>query len=120
MKKTIITKFKVGDTFFFLEGDKVGSGTVDKIEIFSNYFRYVNDNRGCKINWFTNEQVDNEPDLKEGESQMGRIFTSKDKVFLSRVYRKARKHFLENEIENYTKELFNLREEMQMEKGAIK
>ena len=105
MKKTIITKFKVGDSFYFLDGITIKSGTVDKIEIFSDYFRYVNEEKDCLINWFTNEQVDNEPKLKKGESQMGRIFTSTNRLLCSKAYKKAKKYFLESEIRKYKQEL---------------
>lgn len=111
MKKLDIN-FIIGDKFFTVEKGKLTYGIVDKIEMFKDYFRYVNersDENECLTNWFTNEQIDNEPKLKDGESQMARIFTTAQKCLDSKYYKKERIYYLENEIEKLSSEITQLK-----------
>lgn len=72
-------KIKNGEKFYFVDNQKVKSGTVDKIEIFTDYFRYVNEDKNISINWFTNDSIDNDR-TKDSDSMTSRIFTTEQKA----------------------------------------
>lgn len=106
--KELDIKFKVGDVFYTLDGIELVSGTVDKIEIFKDYFRYVNEDDKCLTNWFINEQVDNDFEVWPDEGATQRIFTTKEKALNSFDYKRNRKFYLKEQINKLTEELRRL------------
>jgi len=72
-------KIKNGDNFYFVEDEKILSGKVDKIEIFEDYFRYVNEDNSVMVNWFTNDSIDNDR-TESSDSITTRIFTTEQKA----------------------------------------
>lgn len=106
--KNLDIKLKVGDSFFTLDGINLVEGKVDKIEIYEDYFRYVNEDDKCLTNWFVNEQIDNDFEVWPEDGATQRIFTSKEKALDSFDYKRNRKSYVKEQIEKLTEELRQL------------
>lgn len=106
--KNLDIKFKVGDSFFTLDGIELVEGKVDKIEIFKDYFRYVNEDDKCLTNWFINDQVDSDFEVWPDDGETQRIFTTKEKALNSFDYKRNRKFYLKEQINKLTEELRGL------------
>lgn len=106
--KNLDIRFKVGDSFFTLDGIDLVEGKVDKIEIYKDYFRYVNQDDKCLTNWFVNEQIDNDFEVWPEHGATQRIFTSKVKALDSFDYKRNRKFYVKEQIEKLTEELHQL------------
>jgi len=100
-------KIKNGDYFYFINDKEVKRGKVDKIEIFEDYFRYVNEDKEIPVNWFTNESIDNDR-TSESDSMTTRIFTTEQKAKDSYEYKHNNLHRKIEEIRSLLIEVKNM------------
>ena len=76
---------------YIIENMNVIEVKVDKIEVFSDYYRYVNEDKKVKINWWTLDQIDvdcfEENVNKNGHSNC-MVFTTAEKAKCSKEFRR--------------------------------